>query len=150
MQRHAKYLDYKQQSRVDLDFDESQLLGKKFKNDLLKAKYLVQKTVHIGKKNWASNKFLAQSKPDSEAFKQVAKRTGFDTSRESSKMEVKRIPLLNGTRGNESFVSVTKQRAGVAASQIYGGSKELTKLKDQAANFGDTNQKLVSKLADRL
>ena len=83
MQRQARYLDYKQQPRVDSDFDESYLLGKKFKNDLLKAKYLVQKTVHIGKNSWESHKFLAQSKPDSEAFKQIAKRTGFDTSRES-------------------------------------------------------------------
>ena len=76
-------MEYKAQSKVDLDFDESSLLGKSFKNDLLKAKYLVQKTVHIGKKSLESHKFLAQSKPDNETFKLIAKRSGVDTSRES-------------------------------------------------------------------
>jgi len=131
MQRKAKYLDLKTQSRVDLDFDDSSLLGKTFKNDLLKAKYLVQKTVHVGNKSYESQKFLAQSKPDNEAFKLIAKRSGLDTSRESSKLEIKRIPSLVGTRLNESFSSTIKGRAGVVTNQIYGGNKILSGLNQQ-------------------
>lgn len=41
MKRAAKYLDYKNQFKFDSDFDESILLGKSFKNNFTKAKFLV-------------------------------------------------------------------------------------------------------------
>jgi hypothetical protein len=63
---------------------------------LLKAKFLVQKTVHEGKKNLESAKYLASSKPDSEAFRQITKRTCLDTSRESSRFDIRRIPSIGG------------------------------------------------------
>ena len=45
MQRQAKYLQYKSQSRIDFEYEPSALDGKSFKNELLKSKFLVQKSV---------------------------------------------------------------------------------------------------------
>jgi hypothetical protein len=41
MRRRAKYLEYNNRSRLDESFDETELMGKTFKNDLLKSKFIV-------------------------------------------------------------------------------------------------------------
>lgn len=41
MKRRAKYLEYNNRSRLDESFDETELMGKTFKNDLLKSKFVV-------------------------------------------------------------------------------------------------------------